>query len=76
MLVSVTALALAILGDFVDANFVIPAGHGEEVGSVGRGRKGEVGDAICRRIAERDVAFQVARRVACSHGARGGAKKA
>lgn len=50
MLVDVSALTLAILGNLVDANLVIPTGDGEEIGAVRRGREGEIGDAIGGRI--------------------------
>lgn len=70
MLKRVTTLALAILGNFVDADLVVPAGDCEEIGSVGGWRKDEIRDAVGRRIIQRDVLLQVAHR-----GRRRGARR-
>lgn len=55
MFVGVAALALAILGNLVDADLVIPAGDGEEVGAVWRRREGQVGDGIRGRVGQGNV---------------------
>lgn len=62
VLVRVSALAFTILGNFVDAHFVIPTRHGKVVGAVGRRREGQPRDGIRRRVAERDVSLEVAQR--------------
>ncbi|KAH6604614.1 hypothetical protein Trco_006321 [Trichoderma cornu-damae] len=72
----VAALALAVLGDFVDPDLVVPARHGEKVGPVGRWGKHEIGDAVGRRIVERDVLLQIAHRRRRSIARRRGAEKA
>lgn len=39
VLVCMSALALAILGDFVDADFVVPTGNGQEIRAIRRWRE-------------------------------------
>ena len=60
MLVCMATLALAILVYFVNSDFVVPASHGEEIGSIRRRREGQVGNTIGGRVAQRDVGLEVA----------------
>lgn len=73
--VGVSALTLAIGGNLVNADFVIPTGNGEEVRSVWRRGEGKVGDGIGRGVGERDVLLEIANSVACRRCGRGTAKK-
>lgn len=70
MAIGMAALALAVLGNLVDADLVVPGGDGEEVGAVGRGRERKGGDGIGGRITEGDVRLKVA------NGARRGRRSA
>ena len=63
MSVLMTPLTLAILGNLVDPNFVVPARDGKEVGRVLSRREGEVGDAVSGRITEGDVTLEIADRI-------------
>jgi hypothetical protein len=57
-------LALAIAHDLVDAHFLVPARHRQEVLEVGRVRiEREVRDAIFGRAPELNILLQVAERV-------------
>lgn len=72
--VGVAALALAILGNLVDADLVIPARDGEEVGAVWRRGEGQVGDGISGRVGQGNVQFEIADGIARGRG-RGGSKE-
>jgi hypothetical protein len=64
VLVDVSALALAVGSNFVDADLVIPTGDGKKVGTVRRRREREVGDGVGGRIGKRNIILEIANGVA------------
>ena len=64
MLVDVSALALAVGSNFVNADLVIPTSDGKKVGTVGRRREREIGDGVGGRIGKRNIILEIADSVA------------
>lgn len=73
MLICVSALALAVGGNFVNTDFIVPTRDGQKVGTVWRRREREAGDGVGGRVGKRNILLEVAD--ACRRRARGAAKE-
>lgn len=70
MLICVSALALTVGGNFVDADLVVPTGDGKKVGTVWRRREREARDGVGGRVGKRNILLEVAdARRRCARGA-------
>ena len=75
VLKGVAALALAVSGNLVDSDLVVPTSDGKEVLLALAGRKRQGGDGVGGRIGEGNVRLEVAERVRCRRRAGRGSKK-